>query len=123
MKRIVITGEKGGIGKSTLAALLTEYLNFKNKRVNVVDSDPLQITGNYLDRCSKKGRVVDNKLDFEYQIIDTPGCSGPSITYIQNADLILVPFISQYADCQVIIPWFASLHPRLQKKVVFIPNR
>lgn len=123
MKRIVITGEKGGIGKSTLAALITEYLNFLNKKVNVIDADPLQVTQTYLNCCFKNGRDVNNKLDFEYQIIDTPGCSGPSSSYIQQADLILVPFLSQFADCQIIIPWFANQHPRIQKKVVFIPNR
>ena len=40
MKTIVITSDKGGVGKSTLAALIIEWLNFNNvlgsvKEINV----------------------------------------------------------------------------------------
>jgi cellulose biosynthesis protein BcsQ len=38
--KIVITGNKGGTGKTTIAALLTEYLNYQKKRVNLIDTDP-----------------------------------------------------------------------------------
>lgn len=42
MKKIVITNEKGGTGKSTFACLLTEYLNHQGAKVQLIDTDPLQ---------------------------------------------------------------------------------
>lgn len=44
MKTIVITSDKGGVGKSTLAALIIEWLNFNNILVDLVDADPIQTT-------------------------------------------------------------------------------
>ena len=41
-KKIVITNEKGGTGKSTISALLTEYLIYLGKKVKLVDIDPIQ---------------------------------------------------------------------------------
>ena len=42
MKKIAITNEKGGTGKSTIACLLVEYLNNLNKKVQLTDADPIQ---------------------------------------------------------------------------------
>jgi cellulose biosynthesis protein BcsQ len=42
MKKITITNEKGGTGKSTIACLLVEYLNNLNKKVQLTDTDPIQ---------------------------------------------------------------------------------
>jgi cellulose biosynthesis protein BcsQ len=39
---IVITGNKGGTGKTTIAALLADYLIYHKKKVNLVDTDPNQ---------------------------------------------------------------------------------
>jgi cellulose biosynthesis protein BcsQ len=41
-KRIVITNEKGGTGKSTVACLLVEYLNHQQQSVRLIDTDPIQ---------------------------------------------------------------------------------
>jgi cellulose biosynthesis protein BcsQ len=40
--KVVITGNKGGTGKTTLTALLTEYLTYQKKKVNLIDSDANQ---------------------------------------------------------------------------------
>jgi Mrp family chromosome partitioning ATPase len=42
LTKIVITGNKGGTGKTTIAALLTEYLNYQNQKVQLIDTDPNQ---------------------------------------------------------------------------------
>jgi len=42
LTKIVITGNKGGTGKTTIAALLTEYLTYQKKKVNLIDTDPNQ---------------------------------------------------------------------------------
>jgi cellulose biosynthesis protein BcsQ len=40
--RLVFTGSKGGTGKTTLAALVSEYLTYYKKKVNLIDTDPNQ---------------------------------------------------------------------------------
>jgi cellulose biosynthesis protein BcsQ len=42
LTKIVITGNKGGTGKTTIAALLTEYLIYQRRKVNLIDTDPNQ---------------------------------------------------------------------------------
>jgi len=42
MIKIAITNEKGGTGKSTIVCLLVEYLNNLNKKVQLIDTDPIQ---------------------------------------------------------------------------------
>jgi cellulose biosynthesis protein BcsQ len=42
MLKIAITNEKGGTGKSTIACLLVEYLNHLKKKVQLIDTDPIQ---------------------------------------------------------------------------------
>ena len=38
LTKIVITGNKGGTGKTTIAALLAEYLTYQKKKVNLIDT-------------------------------------------------------------------------------------
>jgi len=104
VRKIVITGEKGGTGKSTIAALLLEYLNYINKKANLLDLDPLQISTNYFLNCKEAGRLISNSTNYEYQIVDTPGVLGASLQQMNNADLIIVPFQAHYPDLSVIIP-------------------
>ena len=35
MKTIAVTGDKGGVGKSTVAGLLAQWFEFKNYTVNI----------------------------------------------------------------------------------------
>jgi cellulose biosynthesis protein BcsQ len=123
MIKIVITGEKGGTGKSTITALLIDYLNHLGKKTNLLDTDPLQISQAWKNNCQEEGRIVSASVGYEYQVIDTAGTSGSSLAYIQSADLILVPFIPHYADILVITPWFTTLKKEIQQKVYFLPNR
>lgn len=104
LTKIVITGNKGGTGKTTIAALLTEYLTYQKKKVNLIDTDPNQALKFWMDNCQQEGRLVSLSLPVDYQIIDTAGVSGGSLAYIKKADIILVPFIPHYIDLQVIIP-------------------
>lgn len=123
IKKVVITGEKGGTGKSTVSALSLEYLNFIGKKVNLIDLDPLQVTSHYVLNCRKKGReVIESKEEIEYQIIDTAGIVGASLNYIYQADIIVVPFRAHFPDLLAIIPWFRTLDSSIRKKVIFLPN-
>ena len=58
MKTIVITSDKGGVEKSTWAALIIEWLNFNNVLVDLVDADPIQTTRIWSDNCASDGRIV-----------------------------------------------------------------
>ena len=48
---IVFTGDKGGVGKSTLAVLMTEWLLSQDKKVHLVDADPNQTSKIWTEKC------------------------------------------------------------------------
>jgi chromosome partitioning protein len=122
MKTIVITSDKGGVGKSTLAALIIEWLNFNNILVDLVDADPIQTTRTWSDNCASDGRIVLSKTP-DYLIVDTAGTSGAGLNWLQKGDIIIAPFQPHYADIKTVLDWFFVINPTLQKKVMFIPNR
>ncbi|RHZ35891.1 ParA family protein [endosymbiont GvMRE of Glomus versiforme] len=123
LTKIVITGNKGGTGKTTIAALLAEYLNHQNKKVQLIDTDPNQALQAWVNNCLQEKRPVSSPPPVDYQITDTAGVSGGYLTHIKQANIILVPFVPHYVDLQVIIPWFQSLPKEQQNKVYFLPNR
>ena len=122
MKTIVITSDKGGVGKSTLAALIIEWLNFNNILVDLVDADPIQTTRTWSDNCASDSRIVLSKTA-DYLIVDTAGTSGAGLNWLQKGDIIIAPFQPHYADIKTVLDWFYVINPKLQKKVMFIPNR
>jgi chromosome partitioning protein len=120
-KLIAITGDKGGVGKSTITALTAEWLLHHNYPVTIIDADPNQTTQTWIDKCVEKGRNINTGNLIT--IVDTAGTSGSSLSkYIRNADLILVPFKPHVADLEVIVAWFLSLKESLQERIYFIPN-
>ncbi|MCA9749688.1 MAG: ParA family protein [Romboutsia sp.] len=123
MKTIVITSDKGGVGKTTLAALIIEWLNFNNISVDLVDADPIQTTRTWSDNCASDGRIVLSKTAADYLIVDTAGTSGAGLNWLQKGDIIIAPFQPHYADIKTVLDWFYVINPTLQKKVMFIPNR
>ena len=119
---IAVTGDKGGVGKSTLVALLAEWLLHQGRSVHIIDTDPNQTTQTWVDKCTNFGRTVSSK-NAAITIVDTAGTSGSSLTkYIRHADLILVPFKPHVADLEVVVGWFLSLKESLQQRVFFVPN-
>jgi chromosome partitioning protein len=119
---IAITGDKGGVGKSTITALLAEWLTHREIPVQIIDSDPNQSTQTWLDKCREAGRILSNSNAL-VTLVDTAGTSGASLTkYIRSADWILVPFKPHVADLEVVVAWFLSVKESLQEKVIFIPN-
>ncbi len=123
MLKIVVTGEKGGVGKSTITCLLTEWLLHNHRTVRVVDSDPNETTREWVEGCAEQGRQVSSDSTSDYQVVDTAGRSGGGLRFVDEADLILAPFQPLVADVSRMVTWFMALHPRLQGKVAFIPNR
>ncbi len=120
---IVLTGDKGGVGKSTIAILLAEWMLERGHTVKVIDADPNQTTQTWADKCAALGYQV-SASDASITIVDTAGTSGSSLhKYIRQADIILVPFQPHVADLETVVGWFLSLNARLQERVIFIPNR
>jgi cellulose biosynthesis protein BcsQ len=120
---IVLTGDKGGVGKSTLAALLTEWLLARGAQVHLIDADPNQTSKTWADKCEVLGYKVSTPAA-PVTIVDTAGTSGSSLNkYIRQADIIVVPFQPHVADLETVVGWFLSINPELQNRVVFVPNR
>ncbi|MCP4373581.1 MAG: ParA family protein [Deltaproteobacteria bacterium] len=120
---ISVTGDKGGVGKSTIACLLAEWFNYHNHKVKLIDADPNQTTKTWLEKCEEAGRAI-NFPNSDITIVDTAGTSGSSlIKYIKDSDLILVPFQPHVSDLEIVVGWFLSLNQPLQERVKFIPNR
>lgn len=120
---IALTGDKGGVGKSTIAILVAEWLISQGHTVKVIDADPNQTSQTCIDKCQKAGYAISSP-DAPITIVDTAGTSGSSLQrYIRQADLILVPFQPHVADLETVVGWFLSLNERLQEHVIFIPNR
>ncbi|MEB3311095.1 MAG: ParA family protein [Snowella sp.] len=57
-KLIAVTGDKGGVGKSSITCLFAEWLNFHDISVHIIDADPNQSTQTWVDKCREAGRNV-----------------------------------------------------------------
>jgi len=120
---IVFTGDKGGVGKSTLAVLMTEWLLSQGKQVHLIDADPNQTSKVWAEKCAALGYTVSIP-DAPMTIVDTAGTSGSSLNqYIRRADIIVVPFQPHVADLETVVGWFLSINAELQRHVAFVPNR
>ena len=120
---IAITGDKGGVGKTTIACLLAEYFIYKGKKVHLIDSDPNQNTKTWIDKCAEKGYLI-NSENPDITIVDCSGTSGSSLTkHIIYSDIIIAPFQPHISDLETILGWYLSLNSVLQEKVYFVPNR
>jgi chromosome partitioning protein len=120
---IVLTGDKGGVGKSTIAVLITEWLISTGVKVKLIDADPNQTIQTWVDKCYELGYKVSSP-DASVTVIDTPGTVGSSLNkYILNAKIILIPFQPHVADLEVVVGWFLSVKESLQSRVIFVPNR
>lgn len=124
MKKIAITGDKGGVGKSTIAALLAQWFNYKNYSVNIIDADPNRTIYTWLEKCKDNDYNFCIEKNPDLLIIDTAGTSGASlIKYVRESDIIIVPFQPHISDLEIVVGWFLSVNESFQKKTVFIPNR
>jgi MinD-like ATPase involved in chromosome partitioning or flagellar assembly len=120
---ISLTGDKGGVGKSTIAILLAEWIISRGRPVRLIDADPNQTVQTCVDKCAEAGYTMSTP-GASTVIVDTAGTSGSSLNrYIRESRMIVVPFQPHVADLETVIGWFESLNPRLQERVVFVPNR
>lgn len=109
MPIIAITGRKGGVGKTTIAANLAVELVALGRRVAVLDADPQQSLSAWaglgegvLAECVElvdtsnparfRAKVEETARDVDRVLIDTPpGFSDPALLASLVADLVLLP--------------------------------
>lgn len=134
MKTILITSQKGGVGKSTLTLLLGIALSQKNK-VAILDFDN---QGSFLTNKEELEEVHEFKViskeifiedidyvdSFDYLLIDTPPYNEATLNaLIEEADYICVP--TKLADLD-----FVSMRTTLQRindlgakdRTIIVPN-
>jgi len=106
LKVITIASQKGGGGKTTLAAALGTYASSLGRRVALIDLDPQQsLAGWWMDRDSGalefyEASIQDieagklRTLDVDFVIIDTPPAHDSEagvMAALRAADLALIP--------------------------------
>jgi hypothetical protein len=123
MPTIVFANPKGGVGKSTVAALLTEWLDHHGVAIKIVDGDPNQTFNTWSLYRAQEGRPLKQSSSVDcVTVVDTAGTSNSSITWLQKADVVITPFKPVFADLDLTVTWFQGLNEKLQKKVIFVPN-
>jgi cellulose biosynthesis protein BcsQ len=76
MKKIAITGDKGGVGKSTIAGLLAQWFEYKNYTVNILDADPNRTIYMWLEKCKSSNYDFCTTKESNVLVIDTAGTAG-----------------------------------------------
>lgn len=123
MPTVVFANPKGGVGKSTIAALFVEWCDHKNMSIDTVDGDPNQTFNTWCIYRTKEGRPLPQKKSkINITVVDTAGTSNSAITWLQKADIVIAPFKPNFADLDLTVQWFQSLNPKLQAKILFVPN-
>ncbi|OSY88521.1 conjugal transfer protein TraA [Tenacibaculum holothuriorum] len=97
-KKILITHQKGGVGKSTLTFNLAQNIS-ENASAAILDLDlqgslsQVKELASGFDIISYKGRINEiQNLDYDFIFIDTPPyLSNQLPELIQLADLIIIP--------------------------------
>jgi len=137
MRVIALVTQKGGTGKSTLAASLAVAAGEAGERVGVLDLDAQASLTHWGERRSAEEPLVDratpdklanalHALDargYTLTIIDTAGIDGPAATSAMRvADLALIPARPSLADIEATKPTYAAL-ARLGRPYAFVLNQ
>lgn len=150
-KIISFTNQKGGVGKSTLCTLFTNYLVEKGHMVQIFDCDPQhsiferrQHENENKPKIAKPYRVVTGSIESSGNVemllsnirqtsydalFDTP----PGLdkegrkTLLQNSDWIIIPFQYELTTCistNTFLQWLKKqLGNSIFQRVILVPNR
>ena len=137
MRVLIFTTQKGGAGKTTLAASLAVAAAQDGEAVHAFDVDPQASLFNWGQRRQGRG-VVTTKADpadlkrelarahqagATLAIVDTPGLYGASVTIaLQDADLCLMPIKPSILDVEASRPTVEQLR-RIGRPFCFVLNQ
>ncbi len=122
-KRILVHNPKGGVGKTVVAALATEWFLYRGLTVNLIDADGNHSSQEWIDNNRDEGREIVTPIDPDIEIVDTKGAPGSAAAFLRASDLILTPFQLYGYDLSEVIEMFDSLPIDLRRSLGFIPNR
>jgi chromosome partitioning protein len=137
MRVIAFVTQKGGTGKSTLAASLAVAAGEAGERVAALDLDPQASLSHWGERRAAELPLVDrttpDKLTqalhalaghgYTLAIIDTAGIDSPAATAaMRAADIALIPARPSLADIEATKPTYAAL-ARLNRPYAFVLNQ
>lgn len=137
MRIIAFVTQKGGTGKSTLAASLAVAAGEAGERVAALDLDPQASLSHWGERRAAELPLVDrttpDKLTqalnalashgYTLAIIDTAGIDSPAATAAMRvADMALIPARPSLADIEATKPTYAALS-RLGRPYAFVLNQ
>lgn len=110
MTVIVVASHKGGVGKTTIALLLSEELAHRGFRVGIVEADRERHIANYLAGREREDRAANFELysdedadtlgatirraegEHDIVVVDLPGFQGLMFTRaVARANLVLIP--------------------------------
>jgi len=119
--KIVLASLKGGVGKSLIAILLTEWCNYMGIPIDIIDTDPGQTLQTWVQHCAQESRLVAQP-GTSLVVVDTAGNSGSCLPWLRRATIIVCPFRPNFTDLSRTATWFVSLPADLQRKFLFLPN-
>lgn len=141
MRKILITNNKGGCGKSTLATNLAAYFANEGVTTSLADYDEQGSSVEWLDRRSDKFPKISSLIGYkdglkhipkatEVLVIDAPArSSNKELTnLINHVDTILVPVMPSSIDIEASAKYISEILTRnkiqnKQAKVALIANR
>lgn len=141
---LLLGGEKGGTGKSTIAVNLAVWLASQETDVILLDTDPQMTASRFVDRrnalgspprvprvftAQKHENVYDTARDlaarYDQVIVDAGGRDSEELrTALVAADLVYCPLKASQPDIETsvhmnqLVKLARSLNPRLQARIV-----
>ena len=118
IRRLTLCHSKGGVGKTTLAILLIEFLLALEKRISFRDGDNNKLLEKWAAACDRD--IVSHNPEVE--IIDTEGAPGAAVSWLKQSHVLITPFKPNMADAGLIAEWFPALEERFRQRFIFVPT-